>query len=600
MLNQKQTFKGLFNWTFFLIFLVAIILVNVVSSFINKRWDMTEDERFSLAQGTIDFLQNEEKLEDRLSIKIYLAGNLPAEINTFKNALENKLKEFKEYTGKNIEYQFINPNDGTKEENQALFETLYAKGKGIIPMDIKYMEDGAHKELMTWPGATIDYKGSTVHHVQLLPGTSPGHPYSLPQLESIIQNSITNLEYMLITSLRRAIQDKKPRIAFLQGHEELSYQQTQRMRALISPYFHIADITLNDSLHALDDVDGLIIANPKKTFSDKDLYIIDQFVMKGGRLMCFLEALTFNDDSLNINGVSHTTRVNTGLSKLLFDYGLKLNDNYVLDSRCAPRVFPYAQNSLMPWFFHVLATPTLHPISRNVDPVSLKYCNEIQFIETPNVALTPVLTSSTNSTPTGLAPMISLAMPLNYKKTPLVPNPEDETNKKCLAGLAEGIFTSHFKNRIVDDFAKNPLVKYKDKSVKEGKVLLIGNGTFIENQYDSTINANGDVFYQPKPHNDLKTEELFAKIGVGVYFGNQEFIQNLTDYMMGDNSVLDIRSRQIDIHAIDSEKVMKHAGFYKFINVVLPCLIILLLAFVMHRIRKMKYAKITTNSTKKK
>ena len=166
-------------------------------------------------------------------------------------------------------------------------------------MDVMYMKDGEQSRILIWPGAVIDYQGITVSTIQFMPGTQAGKPNNIEGLTQIIDNSINNLEYILISSIRKATQVNKPRIAFLQGHGELTFAQTQRARALISPYFSIADVTLNDSLAALDNVDGLIIARPTKPFSDKDLYLIDQFVMKGGRLMCFIDALNFNEDTLN-------------------------------------------------------------------------------------------------------------------------------------------------------------------------------------------------------------------------------------------------------------------------------------------------------------
>ena len=591
---EKKLTRGIFNWTFLAVFIAGIVLVNVIASLLYKRIDMTEDKRYSLSDGTIEFLENKNNFDNRVNIKIYMEGNLPAELKHFRNTLEDKLKEFKEYAGDRIEYQFIDPNVGTEGEQQALFENIYAKGKGIIPMDVVYMKDGAQSQMMIWPGAVVDYGGSTVQNIQFMPGTPPGKPYSIDGLTDMIENSINNLEYILISSLRRATAKSKPRIAFLQGHGELTYAQTQRARALIAPYFAIADVTINDSIAALDNVDGLVIARPRARFTDKELYVIDQFVMRGGRLMCFLDALYLNEDSLNMKGMTHTVRNETGLERMLFDYGLKLNDNYVVDARCAPKAVPFAKQSLIPWFFHVMATPTKHPVSRNLEPVSLDFTSEIQFVGNSKNALTPVLTSSTNSNVTGLAPLVNLAMPLNYGKNPeLVANPEDDVNKRCVAGMSEGFFDSHFKNRIVEEFANNPIAKYKEKSTKEGKVFLIGNGRFIENSYDSMPARDGKGFmYRPTEFNDLRMDKDLAQLGIPLYFGNQEFFQNLTDYMMGDNSVLDIRSRQIDIHAIDQEKVKANANFYKVVNLLVPILLVLIFALLMAYLRKNRYAKI--------
>ncbi|MFA7272926.1 MAG: Gldg family protein [Crocinitomicaceae bacterium] len=590
MANQKNKLKGIFNWTFFSIVVVAVILVNIVASFVNFRADATNDKRYSLSEGTISYLKDDQKLDNRLFIKIYLDGNLPSELSYFRDAVEDKLKEFKVYAGKRIEYEFINPNTGTEGEQQELFENIYAKGKGVVPMDIIFSKDGQQSQMLIWPGAIIEYEGSTKNVIQFLPGTPLGKPVRLENLGQTIQNSLNNLEYILMTSIRRSIEKTKPVLGFLQGHGELGYGETQRARALVSPYFSLRDITINDSLAALDGVDGLIIARPTEKFSDRDLYVIDQFVMKGGKLMCFMDALAINEDTLMTTGITHTARYSTNLDKMLFDYGLKLNDNLVIDVRCAPKSVAMAKQTLIPWYYHVLATPTSHPISRNLEPVSLEYVNEVQFVGNDNLALTPILTSSTNSTRTGMAPMISLGMPMTYGKNPkLVADPENDINKICLAGLAEGFFNSHFKNRIVDEFAKNPLIKYKEKSQKEGKVLLVGNGRFIQNAFDTMRGPNG-LMYRPKEYNDLRFDPKILELGVEIFYGNQEFFQNAVDYVMGENSVLDIRSRQIDIHQIDKEKVMLSASFYKWINVILPCVLVILLAILFFYLRKRKYA----------
>ncbi len=592
MAKEKKYSKGFFNWSFLIIVVVGLILVNIISSFLYTRVDMTGDKRFSLSQGTIDFLKNENNLKNRLTLKIYLEGNMPSEIKHFRNAVEDKLKEFKQFAGNKIEYQFIDPNTGTEVEQNNLHQQLYAEGKGLLPMDIVYQKDGSQSQMMLWPGAIITYEGSNTNTIQFLPGTQPGKPYRLDGVTEMIQNSINNLEYILISSIRRAIQMERKKVAFLQGHGELSYEETQRARALISPYFSVADVKIDGRLDGLEGVDGLIIARPMERFSDKDLFVIDQFVMNGGRLICLLDALYLPIDSLNSKGMTHTTRINTGLERMLFDYGLKLNENYVIDARCAPKVVPFAKQSLLPWFFHVLATPSSHPISRNVEPVSLLYTSEIQFIEQENVSLTPILTSSTNSTVTGLAPMVSLGMPLNYGAKPeLVPDPKNEANKRCLAGLSEGFYSSHFKNRIIDDYENNPDAKFIKESTKEGKVLLVGNGRFIRNSYDSMPNKmSGQMMYRPIQFNELKMDKELASREIPIFFGNQEFIQNMVDYIMGDNSVLDVRSRQTEFHEMNNQKVQDEAGFYKLINMVLPSILVLIFALVMSIIRKRKYA----------
>ena len=589
--------KGLYNWTVLGMLVAVLVLLNFIGSMLYFKLDMTKDQRYSLAQSTVNFLSDKKNFENRISIQIYLDGNMPSELKNFQNALKDKLKDFKRIAGNRVEFLFTDPNVGTEDEINAMRSQLYDRGKGILPLEILYLKDGTQSQMLLFPGALLSYSVNGITKegvVQLLPGTQPGRPYALEQMTEIIENALNNLEYNLLSVMRRLTQTSKPTIAFLQGHGELNPAETMRARALISPYYQIKDVALNDSIAALQDVDGLIVADPQTQFSQKDLYLIDQFVMRGGKLLCFMNTLALNEDTLNATGMTHTSRKNLLLDRLLFDYGIKIKENYVLDANCAPKIVPFAETAFLPWFYHMLATPSLHPMTRNVDPISLKYANEIEFVQVAKAQLTPILTSSSNAIPSGLQPLVNLALPLNYGKNPkLVENPEDEINKLCVAGLSEGFYQSHFKNRIVAEFANSKDANYLEESQKETKILVVGNGSFIRNSYDAILDPKkiNSYLYRPIAINELKVDAELAQRRIPIVFGNKELFQNIVDYMMGDNSVLDIRSRQIDIKEIDKEKIKSAALFYKSINMLTPLLVILALAFVMNWIRLRRYTR---------
>ena len=489
--------KGIYNWTLLGLLAAVLVLLNFIGSMLYLKLDMTKDQRYSLAQSTVSYLSDKKNFENRISIQIYLDGNMPSELKNFQNALKDKLKDFKRIAGARVEFLFTDPNVGTEDEINALRSQLYDRGRGILPLEILYLKDGTQSQMLLFPGALLSYSvnGLTKEGVvQLLPGTQPGRPYALEQMSEIIENALNNLEYNLLSAMRRLTQTSKPTIAFLQGHGELNPAETMRARALISPYYQIKDVLLNDSIAALKEVDGLIIADPQSPFSQKDLYLIDQFVLRGGKLMCFMNTLALNEDTLNATGMTHSARKNLLLDRLLFDYGIKIKENFVLDANCAPKIVPFAETAFLPWFYHMLATPSLHPMTRNIDPVSLKYANEIEFVQLPKAQLTPILTSSSNAVPSGLQPLVNLALPLNYGKNPkLVENPEDEINKLCVAGLSEGFYQSHFKNRIVAEFAKSKDANYLEESQKETKILVVGNGSFIRNSYDSILDPKKSI-----------------------------------------------------------------------------------------------------------
>lgn len=596
-MNPTKKTKGFYNWTYLIIIVSGLLVINIIGSLLYSKFDMTEDQRYSLSQGTIDFLKDEQNFQNRVSIKIYLDGELPADIQSFRNDIEDKLKDFKELSGNRIEYIFINPNPeaAKKEDKMALYASLYKEGKGILPMDVMYLKDGSQTQMMLWPGAELSYSSNGIikeTQIQFLPGTQPGHPMNLDDLTETLESALNNLEYNLLSSIRKITQVEKPRIGFLQGHGELNMHETIRARSILAPYFAIGSVRINDSIASLDGLDGLIIANPQTNFSHKDLYVIDQFLMRGGKLMVFMNALYLENDTLMSRGITHTVRKNMGLENMLFDYGIKIHENYVVDAQCGPKIVPYADQTLMPWFFHVLATPSMHPITRNLENVSLEYANELQLINTPGVKLTKILTSSTNSNKTGLAPLVSLAMPSTYGQNPeLVENPKDPINKLTLAAIAEGNFQSHYKNRIVNEFISNKASGYIEKSSKPGKVLVVGNGTFMANAFDSMPDGHGGFNFRANPFNELKMNRTLAERRIPLYYGNQDFLQNSVDFMMGDNSVLAIRSRQIDIKEIDKEKVKNEGKILKYINLIVPLLIIGLLAFVMFLVRKRKYSR---------
>ncbi len=597
MAASKSVKKGAYNWSFFFIALTALVLFNIIGWFLYYQFDATADKRYSLSKGTITFLQNDQDYIERVNLQIYLEGDLPAEVKRFQSALMSKLKEFKKYAGKRLEYEFIDPTTGSEDEKRSLYAQIFAEGKGILPMNLSYQKDATKNELLLWPGAIVTYNGAVVDQIQLLPGTARNQSYTLDQnFENQVQNSINSLEYMLVSTIKRVITQKKPRLAILQGHGELTYGESQRARFLIAPYFSLEEVTINNRIDALDGFDGALIACPKTPFNERDKYVLDQFLLKGGRLMFFIDQLAVNDDTLQRIGTTHSQRTELRLDRMLFDYGIKMNDNFAVDAKCSPIAAPGLSQPAMPWYYYIRATPAMHPITRNLDPVLLKYASTIEFVGNDKNKKTPILTTSTNATASGLAPLISLGMPQNMGKNPqFADNPEEETNKMMLSVLVEGNFESHFKNRIVSEFSNNKVIKYLPKSIKEGKILVVSNGGFLRNSFDSVINPQTkQKETQPIKFNELKYDVTLAQANITqqLIYGNQEFFQNMTDYMLGDNSILDVRSKQIDIHPIDKDKIATDGSFWKFLNLLLPSLIVILLGVIINYLKKRKYTKI--------
>ena len=580
-----------YQWLVFCIVLVAVVLINIIGHFTSYRIDMTSDNRYSLADGSISYLKDIQKLENRISIKIYLEGELPSELRSYRNSLEEKLKDFKRYAGDRIEYTFINPNEGSDEDKQLLFEQIYNKGSGVLPMEITFSKNAKETKLMLWPGAVLSFTLNGIPQetvVQLLPGTSVDRPFSMYQMPEVVEKGLNDLEYNLISALRRLSSLKKKKIGFLQGHGELNQYETKIARLLIAPYYNIQDIELQNNIHALDDFDGLIIADPKRNFSDKDLYLIDQFVMRGGNLMCFMNTLEINKDTLLRQGFTHSERKNIRLNDLLFDYGFKIKDNLIMDVNSVPKFDRRFNESRVNWYYQLLSTNTTHPTVKNIEPIALEFANQIEPI---NDNVTPVLISSKNSNYTGLAPIVELNMASNFDPLNPVLSPDDKiTNNLCFAATSEGKYRSYFNNRIVADFINNPDSKFLKESKTPANIFVVSNGTFLANTYRMSQTRQGPKA-DFKGFNELKMNADDVALNTKRAIGNQDFFLNIVDFVMGENYMLDIRSRQIDVREIDKSKIQIFANFYKTINLFVPISIILLLGVTLNFYRRRRYKK---------
>lgn len=572
--------------------LVVIILVNAIFSYVNFRIDFTSDQRFSLTPTTISYLKSDTTLQDKILFKIYLDGEFPAEIKRMEDAVRNKLNEFRYYAGDKIQFKFINPYKGSKASRDALKEQLFDKGRGIRPLDITYRKDGSTNNITVFPGAVVEYQGNKVGYVRFLQG---GQYRIDDRLNAMIQKGMNSLEYNLMRIIAKATRKHKKKLAFIHGQGELSVQQTIGARKNIEDGYIMKDVVINGALGSLNQFDGIIIANPQKPFSDQDKFIIDQYIMQGGNVMAFNCPLRVNNDTIRTRGETHSVRKQTGLSELLFDYGIKVNKDLVVDANYTPYAFPGLPKGYINWYFYVLAQGTENPISSMVNPVKLPYCSSLEFVKPKHadqIKPSVILTSSSNSKSYGMAPLVSIGVDRVFGENPqFQDHPNDNENKLMLGGVVQGKFESAYKNRIVSTYLDDPNASFIPESTKPGKIMVVGNGTFFENEYyDSTyVPEKNSYRYYPRLPRKGEIDELFSYNPISV--GNFQFFENCVDYMCGENTLLAIRSRTIDLHPTNKLKVEKEGTFLKIINILIPVALILLLAALIFILRRYKYVK---------
>ncbi|NOQ72998.1 MAG: gliding motility-associated ABC transporter substrate-binding protein GldG [Crocinitomix sp.] len=567
-----------------------IILANYILSFFSGRFDLTEDKRHSLSENTIALLQDEERIEDRIFLKIYLEGDLPADIMKIRNSLEEKLEEFIVYAGDKLQYEFIDPNgEDDPAYNLEVQKNIYTEG--IIPCDIQIISSGQTETRTIWPGATIEYKGKTVDQIQFF---NKQIVFANEDIRGLADRTINNLEYLLISAIRRVSASSKQTVAFLQGQDELAPLQTADVRKGLDRYYLVEDVEIGGKLDALDAVDALIIAEPRKAFTEKDKFVIDQFIMNGGKVLWFVDPIDINRDSLRFTGATMGLAANLNIEKdMLYKYGARLNPDLIIDEDCGPIFIPLPEVGYVDWYFAPLLKRTDHPITNNLDPIKAEYVSSVEIVnkEDTDVTKTVLLHSSANSQ------IFKAPARVNYGIIPIGPDavkpkfnkgkPEDA--QFPVAIMLEGRFSSPFENRLNDAFLESQdfVTKFKSDSTK---MLIVSDGDIIRNEVQQNM-VVGKVQYTWYPLDEDPFGLMNPNNTPKYVYGNKDFVLNSIDYMLDDFSLIDVRAKTITMRVLDSQKVNESKTFWKVLNIGLPLFLVLCLAIFQLLMRRVNYTK---------
>lgn len=561
-----------------------IILMNYILSFFFGRFDLTEDNRYSLSENTIALLEDDDRMKERVFLRIYLDGDLPADLMKIRNAIREKLDEFKVYAGDKIQYEFIDPNGEDDEDyNLEVQKNIYSEG--ISPTDIQIAKSGNVEVKTVWPGALIDYKGTTVDQIQFF---NKRLIASNEDARGLAERTINNLEYKLISAIRRVTADNKQTIGFLRGHDELDEWQTADVRQGLDRYYLVEDVEINGQISALDEMDALIVAQPKKPFTERDKFVIDQFVMNGGRVLWFIDPLDINRDSLYYRGETYGISANLNIEKdMIYKYGARLNTNTVIDKECGPIYIPGHPVGIVDWYFYPLLQRTDHPITKNIDPIKGEYASTVEIVNEGDldVKKTVLLTSSSNS--------LAFKSPvrINYSIVDVEPNfNQNGESDLPVAVMMEGQFKSAFENRLTQEFTNSPDFETRFKS-DSTKMLVVADGDIIRNEVETKV-VDGEMKYRAIPMNvDVFGVQNPNRTAKYVY-GNRDFVLNAIDYMMDDNSLIDVRAKTITMRVLDRERAGEEKTFWKFLNIGFPLLCIIILGLIQFISRRRKYATV--------
>lgn len=561
----------------------VIIFLNIIGNYIYTRFDLTSEKRYTLSNATKRLLKD---IDETVLVRVYLEGNeLPPDFVRLQNETKEMLNQFRAYN-KYIEYEFVNPTDFDDPKEQQVFYQKLAQ-KGIQPSQIEIKTPDGLKQQLVIPAADVMYKGQETS-VQLLLGQR-----YVSETE-LINNSVQALEYTLTDAIRRLSRTEKQRIAFLQGHGELERHAIYDIQLALTDYYAMENITLDGNINSLterviDSKDStnisfrnkfklLVVPKPTKPFSDEDLYIIDQFVMYGGRVLWLIDGLDIEMDSLANRSQTMAMRMDLGLGfdEMMFTYGVRINSNLIMDIRCMP--IPMAGGSMgnnpqiefRPWYYFPEVVPlSKHPIVKNLDVIKSEFVNSIDIID--NEIRKTVLLTTSEYTRVVNAPAV---VDLNVAQTEPDPRLFNKANLP-IAVLLEGAFKSPWKNRLSPTFTDIPEMGYRSEG-DTTKMIVISDGDIIKNAFNYRQNYPYPLGY------DKYTNTMYA---------NKTFILNAINYLCGDEDYMESRSREIKIRKLNVAQIKENRLMYQVINTVVPIVIVIVSGIAIVLIRKNRYKK---------
>ena len=556
-----------------LIFIV--LLVNFISTHIYTRIDLTKEKRYSLSNETKKVLN---QLDDYVYVEVYLEGNFPSGIERLSIETKRILTEFKSYNTL-FQFSFINPTESKdiKTQNE-IINQLYEKG--LTPTTLQVKNGESYSEKIIIPGAFVKFRGKE-KAIQLLKSQISRSP------EQNIQNSIRELEYEFTNAILNLQSTMKPHIAFLRGHGELNDKEIEDLTKSLSEKYTIDIVDLREfEIDTLGEPDVLkklnqiklkkliVIAKPESAFLDIDKYMIDQYIMNGGKVLWLIDGTMADMDSLsNKNSFLAYPLRDLNLSDQLFKYGIRLNSNIVEDISSSKIPIPVRVTNnnpkweLMPWRYFPVSIPTSdHPITNNLNAVKFDFTGSIDTVMTnTNIKKTILLKSSPYTKLSNTPFEISLQSALN---------PPDQnkfnTGPQALAVLLEGNFESIYKNRLNQLDRK---ITFKS-SIEDTKMIIVSDGDIAKNKI-----SRG----QSLP---LGYDNYEKKL-----YGNKDFLLNSIDYLLEDNALIQIRTREIKMRLLNNQKINSERLFWQVTNVISPIIIVLIIGLFINIIRRKNYAK---------
>lgn len=567
---MKQLYK-ISNSRFSILFLIVVLAtVNWLTSKWHFKYDLTAEKRFTLSQSTEKFLTS---IKKPVEITVFLKGDYPSGFRKLSSGAEDILKEFKEIAGNNIQYKFISPEETIEGTNRTYADTLTAMG--MYPINLTAQLKSGQQQQLVFPAAIVKFENKSMP-VLLYKGKTP----LINNQE--LSDAEAQLEYNFAHAISQITQNQKLKIAYASGNgEPMDIRVYDLAEQTLKPNYDLSLINIQDQPFISNEFKALLIVKPTLAFDAYEKLKIDQYIMRGGRVLFFIDKLNAEMDSLQIKNevIAYDRELN--LDDLLFKYGVRINPDLVMDLQCDYLPFDVNGNGqfeFIPWnYFPVFESENNHPINKNLGFVSGRFVNSIDLTESDKIKKTVLLSSSVNSR--------KIATPALISGNENVRAPEDEkfkTSQIPVAVLLEAKFNSYFSNRLSTAF-NDSLIKYgvnfQRDCLVENKMLVVADGDMLLN---SVVKGSQPLSMGMNPFTYGSQREF--------PFANRDFLLNSLDFLVSENNLSDAKSKDYVARLLDTKKINEAKTFWQMLNIIFPILIVVVFAVIFQWIRKRKYS----------
>lgn len=533
-----------------IVVIVALVLANVLVHRFVVRWDMTNDKRYSISEPTKTLLKN---LTQPLEITLLLDGELNAGFTRLKRASIEMVEELGVYAGSG----YLITDNGK----------IAAEDCDLEPVVIyERTHKGQTAQTTVYPYVLIRYGNRTqaVHLLKNQRGKSG---------EENLNNSIENLEYAFVEVIRRLTQTEVEKIAFLEGHGELAERYVYDLTQALAQYYQVDRGVMGKEAAVLDDYKAVIIADPQQPFSESDKYILDQYVMQGGRILWVVNGVRFSEDFLSSEGATPIIAQELNINDMLFRYGVRINHALVQDLQCMPVPVDVSTNASepnwqpMPWTYApLLLTSQASSITRNVAQVSATMASAVDIVGGEDGLRKEVLLATSTASKLTAAPArVDLSLGVD----------DEDSFQYAFIPVAvsiEGEFSSLYAYQLPPEDVQlhAPLLKQSEVT----KQIVVAAGSAIRNdwQQGAPLPLGYDRYTQRQ-------------------FGNRDFMVNAVLYLTDDQGWMQLRQKEFTLRLINDQRAQQTRFRAQVVSIFVPLALLAVFAVGVVTVRRRLYVK---------